>query len=159
MSQQERAAQQLAAGAAEELATARAEREWLGTRRRELEEEAHQRVASSLKEGKDALEVIRLKFIADTNHFDAVHREAKADLSHHSRELVTRECEVHDCDISLDIREADVLKKEGALEDRLSFVTSYEEQASAREAALSSHASKLETGEGTSSTDALSSIR
>lgn len=84
-------------------------------------------MADGLKEGKDALAVVREKLIDDMKRFDADRREAEAVLSRRSSELDAREREVRDQDISLDIREADVLEKEGALEDRLSFVTSCQE--------------------------------
>lgn len=148
VSRRERTAQQLATRASEELAKAKAEHEWLDAHRHELEEEATQKMAAGIKEGKDALAAIREKLISDTNHFAAERPKEEAALAQCSSQLDTREREARDRDISLDIHEANVIEKEGALEDRLSYVTSCEEHASAREAALDSRASKLDVDEG-----------
>lgn len=78
VSQRERVAQQLAARAAEELAMAKAEREWLDARRGEMEEEARRKAVGHLKDGQDALAAVRQKLIADSNSFDAVRRDAQA---------------------------------------------------------------------------------
>lgn len=148
MSWREVVVHRAAAEASEERSKAKVERNLLEARRRELDDDALRKVADGLQGGQKMLAAVREKLVSDLNHFEEERQTKEATLVSHANQLFAREQEIRQRDVNLDIREADVMEREGALEDRLTYFTSCEEQASSRETALNAWATQLEFNEG-----------
>lgn len=148
MSRREATTQHAVTEMSEELSKAKAERDLLEALRQELDEDASRKVAEGLQEGQKMLAAVQEKLIGDSNHFEMERRAKEAALVSRANQLSAWEYDIRQWDINLDIHEVDLMEREGALGDRLVYITSCEERASSREIALDVRATKLVVDQG-----------